>query len=198
MARAARTAAATPQSVEGAAADLKAHVDAMAAMTRIGHGPGALPAGWQWFGHYDLLARAGRFLDVRPRARGVRRGVPRYCYANCHWLARASARWLYAEGLATTAAMPFPFWHAVVVDATTGTAHEVTLARDNLPTAFLGLVFTRAASVGHFEARARAKGDAAVICMIDDWQQRWPLLQLDAAALAAVTIDPDTLPGDSQ
>lgn len=195
MARDARTAAAPPQTVEGPAADLKAHVEAMAAVVR---GAAAkLPAGWHWHGQYDLLARAGRFLDVRPRPRGVRRGVPNYCYANCHWLARASARWLYAEGLAMTAALPFPFWHAVAVDATTGTAHEVTLARDNHPTAFLGLVFTRAASTAHYEARLRERGDGAVICMIDDWQQRWPLLKLDAAALAALTVDPTALPGDS-
>jgi len=126
---------------------------------------------------------AARGVSFRPPAGqlppGLYRGVPRYCFANCHAQAKASCgRWLYCEGFALTAAVPFPVLHAWLTPAAApGTAVDVTWETPGLE--YVGLCFTPG-------GRRRADALVKTASLIDGWQDGWPLLRMTPAELAGV------------
>lgn len=131
---------------------------------------------------FHLLAERGRRLTVHPRPRKMAAGVANHCYANCHYKVQRSDRFCYAEGLAVTPDVPFPIWHAVVFEPATGNCYDPTIPNKRLVTEFFGLVFRPEFSRKWFAARPAG----AVVCLIDNWTDRWPLLKLDESELYAI------------
>lgn len=146
------------------------------------------PEGFR-FGSFDgLVAECGRAMRPLQKPDRLAWGTPRYCFHNVHKIVARSKRWLYAEGMAATDRMPFPFLHAWLVDAETGTAHEVTIP-DVLPLAYVGFVFTREYSVSAYRRGSRE----GVVSLIDAWKARWPLLRMSPEELSAITLNPEEL-----
>lgn len=83
-----------------------------------------------------LLEHGKRFDSVRL---APQRGTPRECFKNAAVLAIANPEYLYCEGLAASAHLPFSFPHAWLMDAE-GRALEVTW--DAPGQLYLGLVMT--------------------------------------------------------
>jgi len=168
------------------------HTDAVQFITDQAGWEGRVMPERSGFGPYrtcnHFTVTAGRPMVPHRKPKRLFWGTPRYCYANCHRVCsgRHPSRYLYAEGLAVTDDVPFPFPHAWVVDRKTGQAHEITI-RDKLPLAFFGLVFTPSYSAARWREDLSGSGECCGP-LIDAWTNRWPLLRMTPEELAAVTI----------
>ena len=125
------------------------------------------PTLWYYYGLYDFVLREGRFFTPRPDSPAVLRENAENCFLNSARMAKM-CRLDYVEGYASTDARSIPVFHAwnsdedgFVVDATWG----------SVGAAYFGVVIPSSIVC------TRDGHEESISSVIDDWRQKWPLLQ---------------------
>ena len=125
------------------------------------------PHCWSYYGFYDFVLREGRLFTPRPRPGDIRRGAAGEPFLNS--LMNAAAKQLqYIEGYAVTESCSIPVLHAW---NSAGDDFVVDPTWHPLGVAYLGVV------IPHVLVYAARDEEGRIGSSIDNWRQRWPLLQ---------------------
>lgn len=71
---------------------------------------------WRYNGFEELVLVCGKEMQPRQLPKKIKRGMPKYCYANCQELLKRHPELIYCEGYALTEAVSFPVVHAWLTD----------------------------------------------------------------------------------
>lgn len=71
---------------------------------------------WKYRGFEQLVLECGTMMQPKPLPKKVKRGQPRFCYANCKQLALKNRNLTYVEGYAMAQGVPLPLQHAWLLD----------------------------------------------------------------------------------
>jgi hypothetical protein len=117
---------------------------------------------------YEFVLEYGWWYDPLPLPDGVEPGPPQECISNAFNLALEDDFMTYCEGFVLSNASSTLVHHAWVTDGS-GRAIDNTLREPSA--AYAGVPFrTSFTNLYHLQNRA-------VICLLDDWEHDWPLLE---------------------
>lgn len=123
-----------------AAGQIREYLRAVLTM-RIG-GRSEPPAGFNWFGHEQLLLEFAADWTPAVKPKRLAWATPRFCFCNSHTLCARSDRYVYCEGYCLPdfpGGFPFPVHHGWAVDRETGLVVDVTLREPAL--CYVGMAF---------------------------------------------------------
>jgi hypothetical protein len=119
-----------------------------------------------------FVADNGLLFASQPLPSRYRIGRPKACYYNSYQMAVRNPRLTYVEGYATHI---IPIMHAWCVDQN-GNVHDRTWANGEH---YVGLPIKTSYLKKVIQTRKKKDGKLASYALLDDWQNRFPLLTLD-------------------
>lgn len=114
---------------------------------------------------WDFILQHGKFYEVGPTPKGIKKGAPKQCFGNAIVLAVLNG-WKYIEGYALAPIVPIPVQHAWNEDSS-GKLIDSTWMNHGI--AYLGVEF----SVDRADD-ATWNGDCSIL---NDYRRRYPLFQ---------------------
>jgi hypothetical protein len=133
----------------------------------------------KWKTSWQFVAEHGQPYRYRRLPTWCPRMTPRQCFGNCWELVETEEDLIYVEGFASSAEIPLPIHHAWIVRGDDNRVIDPTCRRFR---EYYGVPFIRDYILS----------TTSGLSVLDNWQERWPLLRMADPSAVIYNSQPST------